>query len=233
MVKVEVLTLRDIWFRYSGNDDYVLKGINLKLSRSELSIIKGPNGSGKSTLLLIAAGLLIPEKGEVLLYGKALTDQLPQARRKIGITFQDPEDQFFNATVYDEIAFALRQLRTPEDAIRSKVTEIAEALGIGRLLNKPPYKLSGGEKVKVALASVLIYDPEVLLLDEPTAYLTISTKSELMNLLKNLRDSGKTIVIVTNDSDMMKYYIDKSYLLINGSLYEENKHIRPTENPIL
>lgn len=215
---MEVLTLKDIWFRYPASDEYVLKGVNLRLNKYELSVIRGPNGSGKSTLLLIAAGLLTPEKGEVLLYGKPLSTQLPQARIKLGITFQDPEDQFFNATVYDEIAFALRQLRIPEGIIRNKVTEVVEALNIAHLLNRPPYKLSGGEKVRVALASVLVYDPEILLLDEPTAYLTTNAKSELMKLLENLRDSGKTIVVVTNDSEVIKYRIDESYLLDNGVL---------------
>ncbi|MCX8185818.1 MAG: energy-coupling factor ABC transporter ATP-binding protein [Sulfolobales archaeon] len=216
---MEVLTLKDIWFRYPASDEYVLKGVNLRLNKYELSVIRGPNGSGKSTLLLIAAGLLTPEKGEVLLYGKPLNTQLPQARIKLGITFQDPEDQFFNATVYDEIAFALRQLRIPEGIIRNKVTEVVETLNIMHLLNRPPYKLSGGEKVRVALASVLVYDPEILLLDEPTAYLTTNAKSELMKLLENLRDCGKTIVVVTNDSEVIKYRIDESYLLDNGVLY--------------
>ncbi|MCS7109066.1 MAG: ABC transporter ATP-binding protein [Sulfolobales archaeon] len=216
---MEVLTLKDIWFRYPASDEYVLKGVNLRLNKYELSVIRGPNGSGKSTLLLVAAGLLTPEKGEVLLYGKPLNTQLPQARIKLGITFQDPEDQFFNATVYDEIAFALRQLRIPEGIIRNKVTEVVETLNIMHLLNRPPYKLSGGEKVRVALASVLVYDPEILLLDEPTAYLTTNAKSELMKLLENLRDCGKTIVVVTNDSEVIKYRIDESYLLDNGVLY--------------
>jgi len=218
---VEVLTLRDVWFKYPGSGEYVLKGINLRLCRSELSVIRGPNGSGKSTLLLIAAGLLTPEKGDVLLYGKPLASQLPQARSKIGMTFQDPEDQFFNATVYDEVAFALRQLRVSEDVVRAKVVEIAEVLNIKHLLSRPPYKLSGGEKVRVALASILVYNPEILLLDEPTAYLTTDAKSELMKLLKDLRDSGRTVVIVTNDSEIMKYHIDRSYTLNNGMLYED------------
>ncbi len=105
-----------------------------------------------------------------------------------------------------------------EEEVRVKVTQIAERLGIERLLRRPPYRLSGGEKVRVALASILVYDPKILLLDEPTAYLTESAKSELMELLKTLRTSGKSILIVTNDSDMTKHYVDNTYILDNGVL---------------
>ncbi|MFN3268313.1 MAG: ATP-binding cassette domain-containing protein, partial [Zestosphaera sp.] len=122
---VTKLQLRNVWFRYSREEDYVLRGVELDLGESELVVVKGPNGSGKTTLILVAAGLLRPESGEVLLEGKSIYEQLPLARRKIGVSFQDPEDQFFNATVYDEVAFALRQLKISEDAVRARVTEIA------------------------------------------------------------------------------------------------------------
>ncbi len=215
-----LLTLSDVWFKYVGSDHHVLRGVNLDVNNYELSVISGPNGAGKTTLLLIAAGLLPPERGEVLLDGRPLHQQLPSARKRIGITFQEPEDQFFNPPVVDEVAYALRQLGMSEEGVRTEVIKVADILGIKHLLGRPPYKLSGGEKVKVALASVLVYDPEILLLDEPTAYLTSSAKAELMKYLETLRDGGKAVVIATNDSEVLKHSIDRHYQLDCGVLRE-------------
>ncbi|MEM2021023.1 MAG: ABC transporter ATP-binding protein [Zestosphaera sp.] len=212
------LLLKDVWFSYPSSNAPVLRGVTLELRGSELMIVRGPNGSGKSTLLLVAAGLLKPERGEVLLDGVPLQSQLPAARRRIGITFQNPDDQFFNATVYDEIAFALRQLKLSENAVRERVTEVAGTLHIESLLERPPYRLSGGEKVKVALASVLAYNPEILLLDEPTAYLTSEAKEMILRILTDLRDRGKAIVITTNDPYLTGHPIDKVYTLVDGRL---------------
>lgn len=218
---VTKLQLRNVWFRYSREEDYVLRGVELDLSESELIVVKGPNGSGKTTLILVAAGLLRPENGEVLLEGKPIYEQLPLARRKIGVSFQDPEDQFFNATVYDEVAFALRQLKISEEVVRARVTEIARRLGIEHLLSKLPYRLSGGEKVKVALASILVYEPEILLLDEPTAYLTPENKDEVVRILKELKECGRSILIATNDSDIVKYSVDRVLKMVDGRLFAD------------
>ncbi len=218
---VAKLQLKNVWFRYSREEDYILRGVGLELRESELVVVRGPNGSGKTTLILVAAGLLKPERGEVLLEGKPIYEQLPLARKKIGVTFQDPDDQFFNATVYDEIAFALRQLKICEDEVRTRVTEIARRLRIEHLLSKLPYRLSGGEKVKVALASVLVYEPEILLLDEPTAYLTPETRDEVIELLKKLREEGKSILIATNDPDITKHGVDRVTRIVDGKLITE------------
>lgn len=218
---VAKLQLKNVWFRYSRGEDYILRGVGLELRESELVVVRGPNGSGKTTLILVAAGLLKPERGEVLLDGKPIYEQLPLARKKIGVTFQDPDDQFFNATVYDEIAFALRQLKICEDEVRTRVTEVARRLRIEHLLSKLPYRLSGGEKVKVALASVLVYEPEILLLDEPTAYLTPETKDEVIELLKKLRGEGRSILIATNDPDITKHSVDRVVRIANGKLLTE------------
>lgn len=218
---VAKLQLKNVWFKYSGEEEYILRGVELDLNESELVVVRGPNGSGKTTLILVAAGLLRPEKGEILLEGKPIYEQLPLARRKIGVTFQDPDDQFFNATVYDEVAFALRQLKIGEDEVRARVTKIARKLDIEHLLNKLPYRLSGGEKVKVALASILIYEPEILLLDEPTAYLTPEKKDEVMEILKELKESGKSILIATNDPQVVKHSANKIMKIVNGKLVAE------------
>ncbi|MEM2005593.1 MAG: ABC transporter ATP-binding protein [Zestosphaera sp.] len=214
------LQLRGVWFRYSRNEDYVLRGVDLELRDSELAVITGPNGSGKTTLILVAAGLLKPEAGEVLLDGRSIYDQLPLARRRIGVTFQNPDDQFFNATVYDEIAFALRQLEGDEGVIRERVAEVARRLRVEHLLSRPPYRLSGGEKTKVALAAVLIYNPEILLLDEPTAYLTRESKEEVLRALKDLKCLGRAVAITTNDPEVARLRADKTYTLANGMLYQ-------------
>ncbi len=218
-----MLRIMNVWFRYSRKSDYVLRNINLNLNKGEVLAIIGPNGSGKTTLLMIAGGLIKPERGEVFFNDKPLMKQIPEARRRIGILFQDPNDQLFNPTVYDEIAFALRQLKYSEDEVKLAVYEIAEQFNIKELLNRPPYKLSEGEKKIVALASILIYRPELLLLDEPTSNISSKYIDKIENLIMEMKSENKAVIITSHNLDFIASIADRICLINKGEIIAEGE----------
>lgn len=211
------LEMKKVYFKYPGGDE-VLKGASLLVRRGEVVSVVGANGSGKTTLLMVAAGLLEPDKGCVLIDGKPLREQLPGVRRRIGLVFQDPDDQLFNPTVYDEIAFTLRQIYRTEKEVREKVKTVAERFKLEKFLNKPPYELSIGEKRKVALASVLAYDPDVLLLDEPNANMSAKTVEEIEGVIYEARSLGKAVLVTSHDVEFVADVSDRVYVLSDGVL---------------
>jgi len=212
-----LLRVENIYFKYPGSTE-VLKGASFLVDRSEVVTIIGQNGSGKTTLLLVAAGLLEPQKGTVLLDEKPLREQLPEARKRIGMVFQDPNDQLFNPTIYDEIGFALRQLFPSEAEVDRRVRQIAEKFGLTALLARAPYKLSIGEKRRVNLASVLAYDPDVLLLDEPSANLSSRYVDETEEIVMRAKDDGKAVVIASHDVEFVAKVSDRVYIMKDGSM---------------
>jgi cobalt/nickel transport system ATP-binding protein len=217
-----VLTAKNIRYRYP--DGYLaLKNANLSVDYGEIVALAGPNGSGKTTLLLVLAGLIDPLDGVVLYKGRPLKNQLPEVRRYIGIIFQNPEDQLFNSTVYDEIAFTLRQLGLSEDVISQRVHRIASELGLSELLNRHPYRLSMGEKKLVAIASVLVYDPEVILFDEPLSYLSWPGIKKITDIIRRFRYDGKSVVIASHNTDLIYELSDRVYLMNSGSTVAEVK----------
>lgn len=213
----------NIWFSYV-KDEYTLRGINLEAKRGEVTALVGPTGCGKSTLLIIA-GLLKPDKGMVYYNDIPITNLLPKIRKDIGILFQDPDDQLFNPTIYDEIAFALRSLNIEEHYIRNEVLAIAKELRIERLLNKSPFRLSIGEKRKVALASILVYNPTVLILDEPTANLDYETVQLMNDIIFKAKDEGRTIIVASHDLDFIIRTADTVYSISNGLINVKCKGI--------
>ncbi len=217
MSKLAVVGAR---FSYPGSVE-ALRGVSFSIQGGEIVGVLGPSGCGKTTLLLVAAGLLEPLEGEVLLNGKPLRNQLPEARKRLGIVFQEPDDQLFNPTVKDELAFAPRQLGLSEADVEERVKAVAAALGLTHLLNKPTFALSGGEKKRVAIASVLVYEPEVLLLDEPTAYLDSRWKKALESLLLELKASGAAVAVATHDVDFAARVTDRVYLMFGGRVVAE------------
>lgn len=213
-MKLEVVKVN---FKYPGGP-MVLKGASFYVRGGEAVAIVGPNGSGKTTLLLIASGLLEPDEGEVLLEGLLLKRMLPEARRKIGMVFQDPDDQLFNPTVYEELAFSLRQILPSEVEVRRRIEEVVEYFKLKEVLHRPPYKLSMGEKRKVALASALIYDPSILILDEPTVNLSLSSVMMVRKVITEAKSLGKAVVLSSHDSDFVVDVADRVYIMSNGAL---------------
>ncbi len=218
MAKI-LLEARKIWYRYPGMDQWVLRNLDIALEKHKVILVTGPNGSGKTTLILILAGLLEPQMGEVLLHGKPLKEQLPGARRYIGVLFQNPETMLFNPIVYDEIAFAPRQVFCDEEIVEKKIHSVLEQLGLSKeYLNRHTFKLSYGEKKLIAIASIISYDPEVLLLDEPLTNLSRRYKDKILKLIRNWRGQGKAILIASHDIEEYVDIYDKCYVLESGRL---------------
>ena len=200
-----------------------LNKVSVKVWKGNVVAITGANGSGKSTLLMLMAGLLEPQEGIVKFRGIDVRKLGYEVRREIGIVFQDPDDQLFNPTVEEELLFTLVQLGLSEGERAKRVEEVAELLGIKHLLRRPTFALSYGEKRRVALASILVYDPEYLLLDEPTANLDARSAAQFTEVICNARAGGKGVLVATQDVSLALALADRVYVLHNGSLVWEGE----------
>lgn len=201
---------------FSYNNQIALKNISLTIHEGERIAILGANGSGKSTLLKILDALFFPQTGVVSAFGKPLTEASMQDearafafRRRVGLVFQDPEVQLFSPTVWDEVTFAPLHLGLAKSEIIERSEWAMDLLGITKLRDRAPHRLSGGEKKKVALASILSLRPDVWLLDEPTASLDPRSQSRLLDFIGELSQEGKTIITATHDLDIVEEIADR------------------------
>jgi len=209
-----IFELRDLSYSYMEKFP-ALNHIDLKIRTGEQIAILGANGSGKSTLLSVLDCLIYPTSGEFYAFGNRVTEDAFNTlrdnefnrffRKKVGLVFQNPDVQMFSSTVYDEIAFGPLQLELPKEEIKQRVNDVIEMIGIEKLRNRTPSTLSSGEKKKVCIASVLAINPDVLLLDEPTAGLDPRTQLWLIEFLQELKELGKTIVTATHDLDAVEH----------------------------
>ncbi|MEM2409432.1 MAG: ABC transporter ATP-binding protein [Thermofilaceae archaeon] len=197
-----VIELSDVYFRYQGSDEYALRGVTLSADRGEFIVLVGPSGCGKSTLLRVLNGL-IPHFYEGEFRGEARVAGLDVRRtpthilaRHVGMVFQDPENQLFLSSVEREIAFGLENMGLPRSEIKRRVEEALRLFGLEGLRDKAPYELSGGQQQKVAIASVMVLEPEVLAMDEPTANLDPLSALEILSLVRRLVDERKVVAIV-------------------------------------
>ena len=201
---------------FSYNNQIALKDVCLAVRPGERIAILGANGSGKSTLLKILDGLFFPQTGKVVAFGEPLTEAALQEekrafdfRRRVGLVFQDPDVQLFSPTVWDEVTFAPLHLGLPRAEVIERSEWAMDLLGINKLRDRAPHRLSGGEKKKVALASVLSLRPDVWLLDEPTASLDPRSQSRLLDFIGELTKDGKTIITATHDLDIVEEIADR------------------------
>ena len=218
-----VFELKDIDFRYQNVP--ALAKLSLLIPRGQRVVLLGANGSGKSTLLRLLDALYFADAGTVSAFGEPLDAQRMADeersfafRRRVGFLFQNPDVQLFNASVFDELAFGPLQLRWPAERIRRRVAETLEVMGLAQLRDRPPHRLSAGEKKRVALASVLILDPEVLLLDEPTASLDPESESRLIESLIDWGGGAKTLVMATHDLGIVEDAADLCVVMQRGSV---------------
>jgi cobalt/nickel transport system ATP-binding protein len=200
-----LLELVDVHYAY-GEHIPALSGVSFTVSAGERVAILGANGCGKTTLLRLLGGLIFPQRGSYRALGREITEALLSRdpfgmffRKEIGILFQNCDAQLFNPTVEDEVAFGPLQMNDPPEAVSRGVTEAMQTFGLRGLAGRPPFALSGGEKKKVALASVMVMDPQVLLLDEPTAGLDPRSSRTLVDLILEAQEQGKTVITATND----------------------------------
>jgi cobalt/nickel transport system ATP-binding protein len=197
-----------------------LDGIDLSIEPGQHVAVVGANGSGKSTLLKMLDGLVFCTSGTITAFGRALTEAAledPTFRRefrsRVGFVFQDADVQLFCNTVFDELAFGPLQLGLESDEVRARVAEVSGALRIDRLLDRAPYTLSGGEKKRVAIASVLTMHPEVLLMDEPTNALDPRSQVWLLDVLRDWKEAGRTVVVATHDLSAAAESCDRMVVL--------------------
>lgn len=215
------IEVRDLTYSYSDGTP-ALNGVSFAAQAGQITGILGSNGAGKSTLFLNLNGVLTPRSGQVLLDGEPVSyrrKDLPRLRRQVGVVFQDPDDQLFSADVYRDISFGAVNLGLPEEEVRRRVEEAMERTGVSDLRDKPTHALSYGQKKRVAIAGVLVMQPSVMILDEPTAGLDPQGVSDIMKLLRQLRESlNITIILATHDMDIIPLYCDRVYLLSGGRM---------------
>jgi cobalt/nickel transport system ATP-binding protein len=213
-----ILECSDVHYSYQGKIP-ALCGVNITIAAGERVALVGANGSGKSTLLNLVDALLFADSGVVAFRGKTLTEDAFKDesfssgfRKRVGLVFQNPDVQLFCPTVREDIAFGPLQLGVDEQTVKNRMGDLAETLQIGHLLDRSPHQLSVGEKRKVALAGILAIDPDVLLLDEPTAGLDPRTTTHLIAMLDRFAHVGKTIVTATHDLHVIEDISDKVYV---------------------
>lgn len=195
-----IVEVQDLHYTYPGSTR-ALQGVSFRIEHGGAVGIVGANGAGKSTLLQHLNGYLVPTQGTVRIGDYPLTKEtVRQVRRTVGMVFQDPDDQLFMPTVYEDVAFGPLNLGLPSAEIESRVEQALETVGAGHLRDRPPYRLSGGEKRAVAIACVLSMSPDILVLDEPTSNLDPRARRNLIELLKSFHH---TKIIATHDLDLV------------------------------
>jgi len=220
MLAVEV---RNLHYRYPDGT-IALRGVDLRVKKGERVYLIGPNGSGKSTLLLHLNGILKPQRGKVVILGIDANEENGELKKKVGLVFQNPDDQLFMPTVFEDVAFGPLNLRLGEAEVKKRVKMALEMVGLTGFENRSPHHLSYGEKKRIAIATVLAMDPEILVFDEPTLSLDPWIKRNFMELLKTL-GRNRTIVISGHDLDLMKL-CDRTYLMRDGRIIGEIKNRR-------
>ena len=216
------LSTENLSFTYPDGTQ-ALKNINIEIEKGEKVAIIGPNGAGKSTLFSHFNGLTEPTSGCVKIEGKAISfekDELLKVRQKVGIVFQDPNDQLFAPTVKEDIAFGPMNLGLSYDEVEKRVEDALKMVGMENYENKTPHHLSGGQQKRIAIAGIIAMKPEIMILDEPTAGLDPDGVEKVLNIMNQLNKEGMTLIISSHDIDMISKYADKIFILYNGEIIE-------------
>ena len=224
-----LIEYKNFYYRYKGNEEYALNNINLKIENNKFILLCGETGSGKTTLIRCMNGL-IPQfysgfyRGSVEVSGKDTTiTAIADLSTEVGIVFQNPENQLVAMNVEHEIAFGLENLGIESVEISKKIKEVTKITEIEHLLNKAPFELSGGEQQRVAIASILVLEPKIIVLDEPTALLDPYMAKKIIELLKEIQIEKKiTILISEHRLDLVLPYADELILMKDGNLIEHD-----------
>jgi cobalt/nickel transport system ATP-binding protein len=216
---VPVLEAKDIVYGYPDGTP-ALNGASLSLEAGEKAALVGANGSGKTTLLLILSGALAPLGGEIFLRGEAVSGRAPALNKAAGLVFQEPDDQLFMPTVAEDVAFGLISSGVSASDARAAAISSLESLGASRLADRPPHRMSGGEKRLAALAGILVTRPEILVLDEPTAGLDPAARR---NIIKTLENMSATMLIGTHDLDMALGLCRRVIVIHEGTITAEGE----------
>ncbi|MDZ7970791.1 MAG: ABC transporter ATP-binding protein [Nostoc sp. DedSLP03] len=221
-----LLEFEQVYYTYSGAQQSALNGLTLKIPSGKRCALIGQNGCGKTTLFLLANGLYKPNFGVVRWRGELLSynrNYLGNLRQKVGLVFQDPEQQLVASTVEEDISYGLCNLGLPEPEIKVRVEQALVEFELTALAERPVHHLSLGQKKRVSIADVMVLQPELLVLDEPTAYLDIKHTRNLIATLKKIHRDGTTLLMATHDLDLVYRWADWVFVMDKGRLMLEGK----------
>ena len=216
------LETKDLTFTYPDGTQ-ALKKVNIQIKKGEKIAIMGPNGAGKSTLFSHFNGLTEPTSGHVEVAGEKIIfekDKLLEVRQKVGIVFQDPNDQLFAPTVKEDVAFGPMNLGLEHDEVERRIEESLKMVGMEGFEEKTPHHLSGGQQKRVAIAGIIAMRPEIMILDEPTAGLDPEGVDKVLNILNDLNKEGISIIISSHDIEMVSQFAEKIFILYNGEIID-------------
>lgn len=227
-----MITIKDLNYRYSDDEDYVLKNINLEIKQGEFVSILGRNGSGKSTLAKLLNAQILPEEGDVIIDGEnTKNSNIWKIREKVGMVFQNPDNQIVATVVEEDVAFGPENLGIPNPELRRRVDEALNTVGMFNFRKHAPHMLSGGQKQRVAIAGVLAMNPEIVVFDEPTSMLDPTGRKDVMNhALKLNKIENKTVINITHYMDEAVLsdrvvVIDRGIIVLDGSPREVFSHV--------
>jgi len=225
-----LIEFSDVSFRYPDGTQ-ALRGVSFRITHGEAVGIVGANGAGKSTLLLHMNGLLLPTSGSVAVGGIPVTARTrPEIRRRVGMVFQNPEDQLFMPTVFEDVAFGPLNMGLPPDQVRVRVDEALSRVEARALAGRPPHHLSGGQKSAVAIATVIAMDPAILVLDEPASGLDPRGRRSLIGLLRGF---SHTKVVASHDLDLVLDVCDRCLVLREGAVVADGPAREILSDPVL
>ena len=216
------LETKNLTFTYPDGTQ-ALKNVNIQIKKGEKIAIMGPNGAGKSTLFSHFNGLTEPTSGHVEVAGEKIIfekDKLLEVRQKVGIVFQDPNDQLFAPTVKEDVAFGPMNLGLEHDEVERRIEESLKMVGMEGFEEKTPHHLSGGQQKRVAIAGIIAMRPEIMILDEPTAGLDPEGVDKVLNILNDLNREGISIIISSHDIEMVSQFAEKIFILYNGEIID-------------
>ena len=219
-----VIEALGVSYTYDGNDERALDGLNLKIRRGTKVAFMGGNGSGKSTFFLCLNGIRRPDTGKICIDGEAIEytrKGLLNVRGRVGIVFQEPDDQLFSASVYEEISFGILNLGADEETARREVESVIKELEITPFQDRPAHALSGGQKKQVAIADILVMHPEVMILDEPAAALDPKHTKKVQQIVDHLTEKGITVLMATHDIDYAYAWADEIILMHEGKVIRQ------------
>ncbi|MCK5343272.1 MAG: ATP-binding cassette domain-containing protein, partial [Candidatus Heimdallarchaeota archaeon] len=206
------VNIKNLTYRYPDGN-LALDNVSLGVAKGELIALLGPNGAGKSTLLLHLNGILTGS-GLVEIFGEDITKKKRgEIIKEVGMVFQDPDDQLFMSRVFDDVAFGPMNMDLPKEEIEKRVTSSLKKVGMRGYENRCPHHLSSGEKKKIAIATILSMEPEIIVLDEPVSNLDPKSRDAILEILKELKSKGKTIIITTHDVNVVPEIADRIYIL--------------------
>ena len=224
-----LLEFEQVYYTYPGSERLqkpALNALNMRIPSGKKCALIGQNGCGKTTLFLLANGLYKPNSGIVKWCGEALIynrQYLSKIRQKVGLVFQDPEQQLVASTVEEDISYGLCNLGLPTAEIQQRVEQILDEFELTNLAETPVHHLSLGQKKRVSIADIMVLKPQLLILDEPTAYLDIKHTRNLMKTLKKIHQHGHTLLMATHDLDLVYRWADWVFVMDKGQLMLEGK----------